>query len=80
MFAVLGLEDQKVAGEYRRAVARCQDGLATGTEDPDQAAPMGNQRPLVVGSTICGTWSMTRLSWWRPGTECGAIEGLARQA
>jgi hypothetical protein len=47
VFAVLGLEGQKVGGEYRRAVARRQNGLATvlkiqtklhqwATNDPDR--------------------------------------------
>ena len=38
------LECLEVAGEYRRSVARCRDGLVAGTEDPDQAAPVGYRR------------------------------------
>jgi hypothetical protein len=67
-FAALGVECQEVGGEHRRTVAHACRGQGAGTEDPDQAAPMGHRRPTItVDSMTCTTWCMTRPSWCMPG-------------
>jgi hypothetical protein len=48
--------------------------LATG----EKAAPLG-ERPIPVDALMISiTSSMTRPSWWLPGTGCGATRAHAR--
>ena len=79
-FAATVLECQEVAGEHRRAVADAGRGEGEGTGDPDQAAPMGDRRAVIVGSMTCSTSSPIPPSLWWRGIGCGAIEEHDRPA
>ncbi len=73
-------QNEEVACEYRRSVARPQRGRAPGTQDVRRSYTNGRSVMLIVVLMTYSTLSMTRRSsWWR-GVGYGTTRAGARPA
>jgi hypothetical protein len=70
--AVLGLEDQEDAGEYRPTDATRRSGGGTGTGDPDQAAPMDPNRRFDDLDNLISDPAFLLVAWKRVKDNRGA--------